>query len=442
MITPRYTQKFIDIFSPAVTFLLKWINILFSPAFILIPNSNSITLGELGKVIGVFVIGLLLSTVLTTYLIRGFQSIKRRIFQSHDRPTENHVESHGPESKEASVIDLADVDSLDDPTLNEKNSVSPGNESFSSKGNRSFDGQIELSEIPAKTSKLMRCLETYSNTIIYLVLFVPSFIAYLVTGQTLPVQLTLNVLSFYAALAVPFKIRRFLHPIITCSALMILFIYLLALMKGQGLHQGLAAFSTGTRYLVLFDPSRTGSVPQLGAGDVLYSLLDGSIVSLSFNMFKYRKELRDHAFEMIPTIVILSVSSLFLYPLVAGAIHITPPRALSFAGRAVTTPLAINIETVLGGDVGMTVVFVILTGIIGAVCGPWFLRCLGVDSKDYVAVGVSMGCNAHAISTAALLEVDLKAAAISSLSFVLFGTVIVILVAIPTITNVIQGFVL
>ncbi|ORX96993.1 hypothetical protein K493DRAFT_314275 [Basidiobolus meristosporus CBS 931.73] len=159
-------------------------------------------------------------------------------------------------------------------------------------------------------------------------------------------------------------------------------------------------------------------------------------------MFKYRKELAEHAFEMIPTIGILSVSSLFLYPLVAGAIQITPPRALSFAGRAITTPLAINIETVLGGDVGLTVIFVILTGIIGAVCGIRFLRCLGVDPKDYVAVGVSMGCNAHAISTAALLEVDLKAAAISSLSFVLFGTIVVILVAIPSITSVIRGFVM
>ncbi|ORX96992.1 hypothetical protein K493DRAFT_314274 [Basidiobolus meristosporus CBS 931.73] len=53
-ITPRYTRKFIDLFSPAVTFLLKWINVLFSPAFILIPNSNPITASELGKVIGVF----------------------------------------------------------------------------------------------------------------------------------------------------------------------------------------------------------------------------------------------------------------------------------------------------------------------------------------------------------------------------------------------------
>ncbi|KAK9719975.1 hypothetical protein K7432_004458 [Basidiobolus ranarum] len=431
LITARYTQMFINTFSPAVDFLLKWINVLFCPAFILIPNSKSISSKEFGMVFGVFAIGLLISTIATALTVNAFKKLKTIIFKKPQASTE--VESGDLEK--ASAIDLPEED---DSTLNErernpKETSPPAND-------KSMNKLSELSELNESGSKLKKFLGDYANPMIYFTAFVPSFIVYLVTDQELPVQLTLNVLSFYAALAVPARIRRFLHPIITCSGLMIFFIYILGLMKGLTLTHGLDTFSTGTRYLVLLDPTRTESVPQPGAGDVLYSLLEGSIVSLSFNMFKYRRELRDHAFEMIPTIGIISCASLFLYPLIAGAMNLPTNVALPFAVRGITTPLAINIETVLGGDVNTTVIMVIVTGILGAVGGQWFLRKLGFSEDDYITIGVTLGCNANAVSTAALLESNLKAAAIASLSFVLFGTIPIILVAIPSITNVIRGF--
>ncbi|ORY05010.1 hypothetical protein K493DRAFT_275415 [Basidiobolus meristosporus CBS 931.73] len=421
LITSHYTQKFIRAFSPAVDFLLKWINVLFCPAFILIPKSKPISPREFGVVLALFVIGLLVSAIATALTVNAFKKLKCYLFKQHTLQPSDEPKVARIDLDEDSVIDVAD----DDSTLN---------------------GVLDVCE-PISNEKshhhmdeLVKFLGDYANPIIYFTLFIPSFIAYLVTDQALPVQLTLNVLCFYAALAVPTRIRRFLHPIITCSGLMIFFIFILQLIKGRTLDQGLNEFSTGTRYLVLLDPKRRDPVSQPGAGDVLYSLLDGSIVSLSFNMFKYRRELREHAFEMIPTISIISVASLFLYPLIAGAIQIPSDITLPFAVRGITTPLALNIEAVLGGDVNTTVIMVIVTGILGAVGGQWFVQKLGFGKDDYITIGVTLGCNANAVSTAALLETNLKAAAIASLSFVLFGTIPIILVAIPPITNTIRGF--
>lgn len=80
----------------------------------------------------------------------------------------------------------------------------------------------------------------------------------------------------------------------------------------------------------------------------------------------------------------------------------------------------------------------ILTGILGVLIGFNILRLLRVRDDDYVTKGVSMGANASAIATAHLLSSDPRAAALSSLSFVMFGTTMVVLSAIPPVVAAVQ----
>lgn len=98
-----------------------------------------------------------------------------------------------------------------------------------------------------------------------------------------------------------------------------------------------------------------------------------------------------------------------------------------------TTPLAMVVANMLEADANSTVCFVILTGILGTILGPYLLKLLRVKEDDYVTTGVAMGSASHAISTASLLRTNPRAAAIASLSFVIFGTIFVILVSIPVI---------
>lgn len=65
--------------------------------------------------------------------------------------------------------------------------------------------------------------------------------------------------------------------------------------------------------------------------------------------------------------------------------------------------------------------------------------CAGVD--DYVTRGVTLGANSSAIATALLLKTDPRAAALSSLSMGLFGTVTVLFTSIPPITSAIRSLV-
>lgn len=58
-------------------------------------------------------------------------------------------------------------------------------------------------------------------------------------------------------------------------------------------------------------------------------------------------------------------------------------------------------------------------------------------SDDYVTRGVALGGNSSAIATALLLVSDPRAAALSSLSMSLFGTVMVALTSVPPIVRVV-----
>ena len=115
---------------------------------------------------------------------------------------------------------------------------------------------------------------------------------YYSTGYAMPLQLALNVLAYFAALALPARWRRFLHPVLVSSVITIVGIWVLALFRHDSLRGGLRVYSTKTRYLQLWDGQKNS--PRPGAGDVFGSVLDVSIVALALPMFQYRKELKRH----------------------------------------------------------------------------------------------------------------------------------------------------
>ena len=83
----------------------------------------------------------------------------------------------------------------------------------------------------------------------------------------------------------------------------------------------------------------------------------------------------------------------------------------------------------------------VVSGIVGALTGGPMLDLIRVPENDYVTRGLTLGCNCGAIATAYLLGVDRRAAAISSLSFVLFGTFMVVLSSIGSVKDFVRSLV-
>ena len=91
-----------------------------------------------------------------------------------------------------------------------------------------------------------------------------------------------------------------------------------------------------------------------------------------------------------------SISAVALPMGLAYLLHMSDASIMAFATRAVTTPIAINIATLLHAPLSLVILIVILSGVIGAAFSPFILRHI----HDERASGLALGLAAHAIGTA------------------------------------------
>lgn len=100
--------------------------------------------------------------------------------------------------------------------------------------------------------------------------------------------------------------------------------------------------------------------------------------------------------SVVGILVFASISAVALPMGLAYLLHMSEPTIMAFATRAVTTPIAINIATLLHSPVSLVILIVILSGVIGAAFSSIILR----NINDERASGLALGLAAHAIGTA------------------------------------------
>ncbi|WP_312050669.1 LrgB family protein [Acinetobacter courvalinii] len=100
--------------------------------------------------------------------------------------------------------------------------------------------------------------------------------------------------------------------------------------------------------------------------------------------------------SMIGILCFASISAVALPMGLAYLLHMSEPTIMAFATRAVTTPIALNIATLLHAPLMMVTLIVILSGVIGAAFSPLILKHI----HDERASGLALGLAAHAIGTA------------------------------------------
>jgi hypothetical protein len=192
------------------------------------------------------------------------------------------------------------------PTAEASRIRGPGVELPPSRHNSSADILDSLAEPRPLTNsqKAAGYITLHLDSITWGLLWVVGFVIYLTTGYSMPAQLPLNILTFFLAMRLSPAVRRFIHPIFPCAGLTILGIFILAAMKRESLDEGMSSrtphliigleqYRTQTPYIQYYFGPRNG-LPPPGAGDLLATILDVSIVSLAIPMFNYRGELKRH----------------------------------------------------------------------------------------------------------------------------------------------------
>jgi putative effector of murein hydrolase len=168
-------------------------------------------------------------------------------------------------------------------------------------------------------------------------------------------------------------------------------------------------FSTVLIILVLA-PSGVGVADYEPAKQLMVPLLGPATVSLAVPLYKNRQTLRRHT---LPAVVGLGVGSLVTLGaavILARLMGLPEVICSSISIKSVTTPIAVELAPIVHGSPTLTVAFVIATGMIGTMLGPWLMNVAGIH--DPLSRGLALGTISHGQGTAqAVSEGELQGAA-------------------------------
>lgn len=146
------------------------------------------------------------------------------------------------------------------------------------------------------------------------------------------------------------------------------------------------------------------------AKDIIVSFLGPATVALAVPLYKNRQTLLGNLFSASLGLALGSLSTLVVAALVARLFDLPQVIRASVSIKSVTAPVAIELAPMVNGDSTLAAAFVIATGIIGAMLGPWLMDKAGIRAP--LARGLALGTISHGQGTAqAVIEGEAQGAA-------------------------------
>ncbi|MFJ7950283.1 LrgB family protein [Lysinibacillus sp. NPDC096418] len=173
-------------------------------------------------------------------------------------------------------------------------------------------------------------------------------------------------------------------------------------------------------------------------GTILTHLLGPATVAFAVPIYKNIALLKKHAMVIIVSITVgstVAITSSFLLALLVG---LNDELTHSLVPRSVTTPIAMDISTMIGGSPTLTAVFVMTTGILGSLLAPLLIRTCRLNTPS--AKGLMLGMGAHGTGTSKAFEFGELEGTFSSIAMVVAALISIVLSA--TIFPVFEQFVM
>jgi predicted murein hydrolase (TIGR00659 family) len=142
-------------------------------------------------------------------------------------------------------------------------------------------------------------------------------------------------------------------------------------------------------------------------------------VAFAVPIYEQRALIRQHWRVLLAGMAVGSLVALGTSWALASVLGLDDTLRRSLLPRSLSTPFAVSVSHDIGGVPGLTALFVILTGVLGAVIGDLLLTRLQGGSA--LARGALFGMGAHAIGTARANQVGRTEGAVAGLVMVLVG---------------------
>ncbi|MBR4120009.1 MAG: LrgB family protein [Bacteroidales bacterium] len=132
--------------------------------------------------------------------------------------------------------------------------------------------------------------------------------------------------------------------------------------------------------------------------------LKPAIVALGVPLYKHLDSIKQHFIPIFLSQLAGCVVGIVSVVAIADLMGATNEVIISLAPKSVTTPIAIEISSALGGIESLTAAVVVCVGILGAVIGYRTMSIIKLN--DDISKGLAMGTASHAVGTAASMEVS------------------------------------
>ena len=155
------------------------------------------------------------------------------------------------------------------------------------------------------------------------------------------------------------------------------------------------------------------------AGSLVEFWLRPAVVALGVPLYLQLRMIKKQLLPIILSQLTGCVVGLISVTVVAKWLGATPEVIMSLAPKSVTTPIAMEVSSAVGGIPSLTAAVVIVVGLFGAIFGFKVLQVGRVHSP--IAPGLSMGTATHAVGASRAMEVSGKYGAYASLGLTLNG---------------------
>lgn len=155
----------------------------------------------------------------------------------------------------------------------------------------------------------------------------------------------------------------------------------------------IAALKTGGYTLADYQPAK----------EAMTFLLGPATVALALPLYHNRAVLRNQALPVLIGVIAGSLATMAAALMAGRLLGLGKGVLISLGPKSVTVPIAVEISRLAGGEPTLTAAFVVATGMIGSMLGPFALSLSRVENP--VARGLALGTVSHGQGTAvALLE--------------------------------------
>ncbi|RNF38730.1 LrgB family protein [Planococcus salinus] len=159
----------------------------------------------------------------------------------------------------------------------------------------------------------------------------------------------------------------------------------------------------------------------MAGGDWIAQLLGPAVVALAIPLYKQRDLMTANLLSIAAGIAVGVIVGMVSGVLFTKWLAFSEELVLTMLPKSLTTPVAMQVATGLGGIPSLAAVFVMTAGFAGIIFGPHFLKWLHIDSS--IGRGIGLGTSAHGLGTAKAFEYGPEEASLSSLAMTLSAVI-------------------